>query len=111
MRSALHSLAPEDYGIYKESAEFFLESMEGDERVRELGGLHVIGSERHEARRIDNQLRGRAPVRVTPALHAFISPSKMISCASLAVSRQKLFLPACASMKTFQWKSALLAVW
>ncbi|MDQ6781353.1 MAG: preprotein translocase subunit SecA, partial [Candidatus Eremiobacteraeota bacterium] len=28
--------------------------------VRELGGLHVIGTERHEARRIDNQLRGRA---------------------------------------------------
>ncbi|MDE2019420.1 MAG: preprotein translocase subunit SecA [Patescibacteria group bacterium] len=30
------------------------------EKVRELGGLHVIGTERHEARRIDNQLRGRA---------------------------------------------------
>jgi preprotein translocase subunit SecA len=29
-------------------------------RVRELGGLHVIGTERHESRRIDNQLRGRA---------------------------------------------------
>lgn len=32
---------------------------EGDE-VRSLGGLFVIGTERHEARRIDNQLRGRA---------------------------------------------------
>ena len=32
---------------------------EGD-KVRELGGLYVLGSERHEARRIDNQLRGRA---------------------------------------------------
>jgi preprotein translocase subunit SecA len=31
---------------------------EGDQ-VRELGGLYVIGSERHESRRIDNQLRGR----------------------------------------------------
>ncbi|MFH1582360.1 MAG: preprotein translocase subunit SecA [bacterium] len=30
------------------------------EKVKELGGLHVIGTERHEARRIDNQLRGRA---------------------------------------------------
>jgi len=30
------------------------------EGVRELGGLKVIGTERHEARRIDNQLRGRA---------------------------------------------------
>ena len=34
-------------------------SAEGDE-VRELGGLYVIGSERHESRRIDNQLRGRS---------------------------------------------------
>ncbi|MGE3956311.1 MAG: preprotein translocase subunit SecA [Vicinamibacterales bacterium] len=30
------------------------------EKVVELGGLHIIGTERHEARRIDNQLRGRA---------------------------------------------------
>lgn len=30
------------------------------EGVNELGGLHVIGTERHESRRIDNQLRGRA---------------------------------------------------
>jgi preprotein translocase subunit SecA len=34
-------------------------SAEGD-RVRELGGLYVLGTERHESRRIDNQLRGRA---------------------------------------------------
>ncbi len=32
---------------------------EGD-KVRELGGLYVLGSERHESRRIDNQLRGRS---------------------------------------------------
>ncbi len=30
------------------------------EGVRELGGLHIIGTERHESRRIDNQLRGRS---------------------------------------------------
>jgi len=30
------------------------------EKVRALGGLHVIGTERHESRRIDNQLRGRS---------------------------------------------------
>jgi preprotein translocase subunit SecA len=29
-------------------------------RVAEMGGMHIIGTERHEARRIDNQLRGRA---------------------------------------------------
>src|SRR5829696_8479780 len=32
---------------------------EGD-KVRELGGLYVLGTERHDSRRIDNQLRGRA---------------------------------------------------
>ena len=31
-----------------------------DAQVRETGGLHVIGTERHESRRVDNQLRGRA---------------------------------------------------
>eukprot|EP00238_Polyblepharides_amylifera_P002298 CAMPEP_0196594432 /NCGR_PEP_ID=MMETSP1081-20130531/78383_1 /TAXON_ID=36882 /ORGANISM="Pyramimonas amylifera, Strain CCMP720" /LENGTH=941 /DNA_ID=CAMNT_0041918697 /DNA_START=228 /DNA_END=3053 /DNA_ORIENTATION=+ len=30
------------------------------EEVRALGGLHVVGTERHEARRVDNQLRGRS---------------------------------------------------
>lgn len=30
------------------------------EGVSELGGLAIIGTERHESRRIDNQLRGRA---------------------------------------------------
>ncbi len=30
------------------------------EGVKELGGLHIIGTERHESRRIDNQLRGRS---------------------------------------------------
>ncbi len=35
------------------------DAADGD-RVRGMGGLHIIGTERHEARRIDNQLRGRA---------------------------------------------------
>ncbi len=30
------------------------------EKVKELGGLHIMGTERHESRRIDNQLRGRS---------------------------------------------------
>lgn len=41
------------------------------EGVRELGGLVVIGSERHEARRIDNQLRGRAGRQGDPGLTQF----------------------------------------
>jgi preprotein translocase subunit SecA len=36
------------------------ECREGGKRVRELGGLYVLGTERHESRRIDNQLRGRS---------------------------------------------------
>jgi preprotein translocase subunit SecA len=41
-------------GKYKEEC-----AAEGD-KVRSLGGLYVLGTERHESRRIDNQLRGRA---------------------------------------------------
>jgi preprotein translocase subunit SecA len=33
---------------------------EDHEKVKQLGGLHIIGTERHESRRIDNQLRGRS---------------------------------------------------
>ncbi|MCM8798087.1 MAG: preprotein translocase subunit SecA [Candidatus Omnitrophica bacterium] len=40
-------------------------------KVVELGGLHVIGTERHEARRIDNQLRGRAGRQGDPGSSRF----------------------------------------
>src|SRR6266446_3420038 len=42
-----------------------------DDRVRELGGLYVLGTERHEARRIDNQLRGRSGRQGDPGLTRF----------------------------------------
>lgn len=41
------------------------------EEVRALGGLHVIGTERHESRRIDNQLRGRAGRQGDPGSSQF----------------------------------------
>ena len=41
------------------------------EEVRRAGGLHVIGTERHEARRIDNQLRGRAGRQGDPGSSQF----------------------------------------
>jgi len=41
------------------------------EKVRELGGLYVIGTERHEARRIDNQLRGRSGRQGDPGSSRF----------------------------------------
>ncbi|MCP5321541.1 MAG: preprotein translocase subunit SecA [Pseudomonadales bacterium] len=40
-------------------------------RVLEAGGLHIIGTERHESRRIDNQLRGRAGRQGDPGLSRF----------------------------------------
>ena len=53
---------PEAYSAaYDQALERFKTEVktEGD-KVRELGGLYVLGTERHESRRIDNQLRGRA---------------------------------------------------
>ena len=41
------------------------------EGVRELGGLHIVGSERHESRRIDNQLRGRSGRQGDPGSSRF----------------------------------------
>jgi len=40
-------------------------------KIKELGGLHVIGTERHEARRIDNQLRGRSGRQGDPGSSQF----------------------------------------
>ncbi|MEA3304302.1 MAG: preprotein translocase subunit SecA [Patescibacteria group bacterium] len=42
-----------------------------EEGVRELGGLYVIGAQRHESRRIDNQLRGRAGRQGDPGTTQF----------------------------------------
>ena len=41
------------------------------EKIKKLGGLHVIGTERHEARRIDDQLRGRAGRQGDPGSSQF----------------------------------------
>ena len=52
-------------------AEFKKETDAAKEKVRELGGLRVIGTERHEARRIDNQLRGRSGRQGDPGSSCF----------------------------------------
>src|SRR5205814_8199933 len=49
---------PEKYAELAE--QFKVECAEHGAQVRELGGLYVLGTERHESRRIDNQLRGRS---------------------------------------------------
>ena len=41
------------------------------DEIRELGGLYIIGTERHESRRIDNQLRGRAGRQGDPGVSQF----------------------------------------
>jgi preprotein translocase subunit SecA len=46
--------------------------------VVDVGGLHIIGTERHEARRIDNQLRGRAGRQGDPGRRGSTCRSKTI---------------------------------
>jgi len=70
-RQALRSADPEVYGIYDGEVKHFLKYFDDMERVKALGGLHVVGSERHEARRIDNQLRGRAARQGDPGSSRF----------------------------------------
>jgi preprotein translocase subunit SecA len=51
---------------------FFRQQCETDhEEVVNMGGLHIVGTERHEARRIDNQLRGRAGRQGDPGSSRF----------------------------------------
>ena len=54
---SLHGL-----GIYVQAMEREYKAVTEQEKqeVIEVGGLHVIGTERHESRRVDNQLRGRS---------------------------------------------------
>ena len=55
------------------SAEYEPSVKEEAEAVRAAGGLFIIGTERHESRRIDNQLRGRAGRQGDPRRFAFSS--------------------------------------
>lgn len=52
-------------------AEVRSEMAAAQEEVRALGGLHIIGTERHESRRIDNQLRGRSGRQGDPGSSRF----------------------------------------
>ncbi|MEX2546404.1 MAG: preprotein translocase subunit SecA [Chloroflexota bacterium] len=62
--------APDD--IYQEVLEKAKSEVAVDhERVVQAGGLHIIGTERHDARRIDNQLRGRAGRQGDPGSSRF----------------------------------------
>ena len=57
---AKNEISPEDEN-YKEVLDKYIAQCEAEkEKVKALGGLYILGTERHESRRIDNQLRGRA---------------------------------------------------
>jgi len=68
---ALEKMNPDQYGIKLRGVSAFFNYMKRMKLVKELGGLHVIGSVRHEARRIDNQLRGRAARQGDPGSSRF----------------------------------------
>jgi preprotein translocase subunit SecA len=71
MAKALQDIDPDQYYLYREAVQAFLKHVADEERVKALGGLHVIGTERHEARRIDNQLRGRSGRQGDPGSSTF----------------------------------------
>lgn len=60
-KRGIEEATPEwDEAVTKLTAEFEEQVVRDRELVKQLGGLYVLGTERHESRRIDNQLRGRA---------------------------------------------------
>jgi preprotein translocase subunit SecA len=57
---------------YQAALAKFVEQCKGErEKVLEAGGLHILGTERHESRRIDNQLRGRSGRQGDPGSSRF----------------------------------------
>jgi preprotein translocase subunit SecA len=70
LKTALASIEDHDARAARE-AEIHAEIDRDHEIVRQAGGLYVIGTERHESRRIDNQLRGRAGRQGDPGASRF----------------------------------------
>jgi preprotein translocase subunit SecA len=66
-----HDLSIEELANAADPASAFEAATVADDHVIEPGGLHIIGSERHEARRIDRQLRGRAGRQGDPGASQF----------------------------------------
>jgi len=73
--AAKQKLDPEDPNYHREYRQILerykSESAVEHNKVVELGGLHILGTERHEARRIDNQLRGRSGRQGDPGSSRF----------------------------------------
>ncbi|MFN3568406.1 MAG: SEC-C metal-binding domain-containing protein, partial [Caldimicrobium sp.] len=77
--------------------EKYLECQEDAKKVKALGGLYIIGTERHESRRIDNQLRGRAGRQGDPGASRFF----------LSLEDDLLRLFGSEKLKTFMEKLGL----
>ncbi|MDF2954239.1 MAG: Preprotein translocase subunit SecA [Thermodesulfobacterium sp.] len=77
--------------------EKYLECQKDAEKVKVLGGLYIIGTERHESRRIDNQLRGRAGRQGDPGASRFF----------LSLEDDLLRLFGSEKLKTFMEKLGL----
>jgi preprotein translocase subunit SecA len=74
-----------DASLISEIQALARECAEDHKRVVEIGGLHIIGTERHESRRIDNQLRGRSGRQGDPGSSEFF--------VSFEDELMRLFLP------------------
>lgn len=69
---SLEKTSPAFQSFYQQVyQEIFSEWKKENEKVKQLGGLFVLGTERHETRRIDNQLRGRAGRQGDPGVSQF----------------------------------------
>ena len=66
----------EEWDALVDSIDKEYQMAEMGEKVKELGGLHVIGTERHDARRIDLQLRGRCGRQGDPGQQSLFPQSR-----------------------------------
>ncbi len=69
LEAELHELGEEASALDK--AKVRREWQKRHDQVKEAGGLHIVGTERHESRRIDNQLRGRSGRQGDPGSSRF----------------------------------------
>lgn len=72
--------------VFRELEDKYKEQIKGEaDKVREVGGLFILGTERHDSRRIDNQLRGRAGRQGDPGASQFYLQPRTTLCVCSAV--------------------------
>ena len=68
----LQTLKPKQIVGFEAEVSFFLDQFQAEQKVNQLGGLHVIGTQRHRSARVDHQLQGRAARQGDPGSSRFI---------------------------------------